>query len=146
MDFSKKKNTAAKTELKRVPLSVKNYEQDPSYWGTPLWERACMRLLYAAMAFLCTASFFDVATRSPMWMQIAMGSCVALAVLLFRMAYPKGFAAIWEWIMEGMAEAAEEMEANGKTPKMSSAEIKKTLDEQKALNKIRSRQDKPRKK
>lgn len=130
-------NKDSKSNLKRIPISERNYEQDPSYWGTPLWQRACMRLLYAAMAFVCVSSFFDVATGAPMWMQIAMGVCVALAVLLFRIAYPKGFGSIWEWMMEGMAEAAEEMESKGKTPKMSSKEIKQAIENQKTLDDIR---------
>lgn len=134
--MSTKKGNDSRTEqtAKRVPLSEKNYDTDPSYWGMPLWERVCMRALYAFMAFICASAFFDVATGAPMWMQIAMGACVALAVLLFRMAYPKGFGSIWEWVMEGMAEAAEDMESKGKTPKMSSSEIKKALAEQRELD------------
>lgn len=141
MSTKKENGSQAGKKAKRVPLSEKNYDADPSYWGMPLWERACMRVLYAFMAFICVSSFFDVATGAPMWMQIAMGACVALAVLLFRMAYPKGFGSIWEWVMEGMAEAAEDMESKGKTPKMSSSEIKKALAEQREFDRAMKSRD-----
>lgn len=134
-----KKNKTSKTEKgakpKRVPVSVRFYEQDPPYWGMPFYERAYLRVMYAFFAFIVTASFFDSFTGAPMWMQLLLGGSVALATLLFRCAYPKGFNSIWEWIMEGMEEAAAEMEAAGKTPKMSSKEIREKLAEQRALDK-----------
>lgn len=136
------KNKAFKTEkdakTKRVPVSVRFYDQDPSYWGMPFYERAYLRVMYAFFAFIVTASFFDSFTGAPMWMQLLLGGSVALATLLFRCAYPKGFNSIWEWIMEGMEEAAAEMEAAGKTPKMSSKEIREKLVEQRALDKKRN--------
>lgn len=130
-----KKNISEKPKAAaRVPYSKRMYDQDPEYWGMPLYERAYLRILYALASFIVVAAVFDSFFHSPMWMQILLGASVGAATLVFRMAYPKGFASIWEWVMEGMAEAAEDMESKGKTPKISSQEIKRQLKEQKELD------------
>lgn len=113
----------------RFPLDYakRYYDADPSYWGQPLAVRAYLRVLYAAMGFVCTVYFFDSVAHVPLWMQLVLGCSVALGVLMFRMAYPGGGTNVWEWIMEGMAEAAKEQEAKGKKPKVTAEEIQEAL-------------------
>ena len=104
----------------RVPEEQK---KDEAYWGQPLWYRIYTRVIYALGAFILVGALFDVWTPAPLWMQILLGGSVALATLLFRVAYPNGFSEIWDWIMEGMQEAATEMEQKGQSPKISSLDI-----------------------
>ena len=106
-------------------------KKDKAYWDQPLWYRIYTRILYAVGAFILVGAAFDMWTPAPFWMQIVLASSVALATLLFRVAYPNGFSEVWDWIMEGMQEAAAEMEQKGQTPKISSADISKARKEQK---------------
>ena len=101
-----------------IPDEVKT---DKAYWDQPLWYRLYMRILYAIGAFIITGALFDLWTPLPLWAQVVLASCVALATLLFRVAYPNGFGDIQEWIEEGMRQAAEEMEATGKVAKTGGA-------------------------
>lgn len=114
---------------RRFPLDYakRYYDADPSYWGQSLAVRVYLRVLYATMGFVCTVYFFDSVAHVPLWMQLVLGCSVALGVLMFRMAYPGGGTNVWEWIMEGMAEAAKEQEANGKKPKVTAEEIQEAL-------------------
>lgn len=102
--------------------------EDPMYWSQPFIVRMYLRAFYAIEGFLGTIYFFDVFAGAPDWMQIVMGVCVAICILLFRIAYPAGGSTIWIWMMEGMAEAAAEQEANGKKPSTTSESIKQAVD------------------
>lgn len=122
-DPTKKKAKAGE----RVPFSVRVHDADPSYWDQPRWIRAYMRVLYAVMAFALVIYLFDHYSSAPDWLQITLGIAVAIMVIMFRMAFPGGVGNIFGWIMEGVAEAAAEQEAKGKTPSVSSAEARAAI-------------------
>ena len=107
---------------------------DRAYWDQPLWYRIYMRILYAFGAFIIVGSLFDLYTPAPLWFQIVVASSVALATLLYRVAYPNGFSDAQRWILEGMQEAAKEQEEKGKTPNLSSEQIAKKIEENKEDN------------
>lgn len=101
---------------RRIQFGIPDEDKtDRAYWDQPLWYRIYMRIIYALGGFVITGAFFDLWTPLPFWAQVVLASCVALATLLFRVAYPNGFSDIQEWINEGMRQAAEEMETQGKS-------------------------------
>lgn len=110
-----------------------NYNADPDYWGMPLWERIYMRALYATVGFILTGSFFG-AFGMPLWIQFVLASCVALAVLLFRMAYPAGFLDVGKWFQEAMEEASADVK---KTPNANAKEIIEQQKKERIANKNR---------
>lgn len=115
-------NAVSRFELRRRFRSA-----DPAYWDQPLAIRLYLRILYAFLGFVMTSYVFDVLFNTPFWMQMVLSCAVAITILVFRIAYPGGAGNVWEWTMEGIAEAAEEREAKGKKSRVSSDDARSAI-------------------
>ena len=110
-----KKDTNTPKKEKRQIRSIKHWgipeedKTDRAYWDMPFIERAYFRLLYAGMAFLLVACFFDT-FHVPFVAQCFLGGVVALSVLLWRVAYPNGFSGVMGEAMQNGLEAAKKQQ------------------------------------
>lgn len=104
---TKKQTTTTRRQKEPLPTH-KELRTDTAYWSQPLWYRIYCRVLYAILAFIVVSSFFSVWSNWNIVMQCVFGGLVALAVLLWRVAFPNGMNNIWEGIMEGMSQGLEE--------------------------------------